>query len=96
LNGPLQKGKIYTTRERQCLWKTDNLPPDVNRNTFSAILLAGSMVMFVKFARHRYLQVVYGELVGYIWCGTHISIDAHLDWINPENTEELEDEKARF
>ena len=86
---PLQRGKFYRTRESHYLWKTDRMAPVLSSgNKNLNILLAGTMVLFTKFGKFRYLQVIHEDMVGYIWCNTNISPCDHLELVDLTSPEE--------
>lgn len=86
----LEPGKFYLTREGHNLWKTDERSADHVRNKVMTILLPGTMVLFTKFGKFRYIQVVFEEMVGYIWCNTNVSVHDHLELVTEESLEELQ------
>jgi len=87
----LEPGKFYLTREGHNLWKTDSSGANRVRNQVLKILLPGTMVLFTRFGKFRYIQVVFEDVVGYIWCNTNISVHDHLEPVTEDSLEELQE-----
>lgn len=84
----LKYGKLFKLKEAQILWKTDKRGSDAaSGNTVMSYLNAGTLVLVTKHGRFRYVQVVIGELVGYIWCATNRITEQHFEEIH--ESEEL-------
>lgn len=86
----LEPGKFYLTRERHILWKTDEKAANALRNKVMTTLPPGTLVLFTKFGKYRYLQVVFEEMVGYIWCNANVSVHDHLVLVTEESLEEMQ------
>lgn len=86
---PLKAGKFYRTMFGHYFWKTDRAGPAPRAGNASLMILQpGSLVLFTKFAKFRYIQVVFGEQVGYIWCNTDVALEEHLRGIDLNDPEE--------
>lgn len=89
ITGVLHYGKFHRVRNGHFLWKQDNCAPDNKDNKSVSVLLPGSLVLVTKKGRHRYVQVIYEELVGYIWCGTNIPLAEHFQPVSNADEAEL-------
>jgi hypothetical protein len=93
----LKMGKFYRTASGHYLWKTDRRAPELidsrtrkPANAHMTILLPDTLVMVTKRGKFRYVQVVYEDMIGYIWCSTNVPIYEHFRELDTENEEELQ------
>lgn len=86
---PLKKGQFYVTEASHFLWQHKNKEPNQAKNRIMATLPAGTLVMFTGFTKVRYLQVVWNEQIGFIWCNTNIPFEQILVAVNPDEFEPI-------
>ena len=77
--GTLVPGQLYRFRRRSALWKNQD-----KQGHPLVILVPGSLVMFTKHGKWRYVQVILGDMVGWIWCETHLTIPGHFAKVSEE------------
>lgn len=84
----LKYGKLHKVTKSQVLWKTDKCGPSANDgNTSIGYLNPETLVLVTKHGRFRYVQVVQGEMIGFIWCAPDKITESHFEEIR--NAEEL-------
>jgi hypothetical protein len=85
----LNMGKFYRTVNGHYLWKTDKIGPELSQgNKQMTILLPDTLVMVTKHGKFRYVQVVYEDMVGYVWCATNVPTGEHFREVDLENDDE--------
>jgi hypothetical protein len=74
----LKPGRFYQTQQNHNLMATDQAAPE-SRDSRSGkggkvmgIVNMVNMIMFTKHGRWRYVQVVYKDMIGWIWLPTNI------------------------
>ena len=83
----LPLGKLCLLPFGHFLWKTDKTAPNPSANTRMSILLPGTIVLLTKPSKFRYMQIIYEEMIGYIWCGTNLGLYQYFQALSQEDLE---------
>ena len=70
----LKIGRFYQTTQNHNLLASDRAGPDTKHGgKVMCIVPMGAMVMLTKHGRWRYVQVIYKDMIGFLWLPTNIS-----------------------
>lgn len=84
----LKTSKFYRTTQNHSLLESDRTSHEPGHGgKVIGLIPHGSLVFLAKKGRHRFVQVVYGEMVGYIWLYTNFGTMSLLELV--ENEEDM-------
>jgi hypothetical protein len=87
----LKTNRFYRTTQNHSLLQSDRTSPEPKEGAkVMAVIPLGSLVFLTKKARFRFVQVIYGEMVGYIWLYTNLGTMSLLEPIENEEDMKME------
>jgi hypothetical protein len=91
----LKIGRFYQTTQNHNLLASDRAAPESKRDRAApeskrggkvmCIVPMGAMVLLTKHGRWRYVQVIYKDMIGFLWLPTNISThEVFREWAETE------------
>lgn len=79
-------GSFYRTTENHFLFASDHIEPST-RGKMMAEIPTGSLIMYIKQGKWRYISVIYQDMIGWVWLPTNRSTHMLFDSVKTSEEE---------